>query len=93
LPFFLKFIGPFLLVVAAAAVDYLHSLCINSAALQPDFRKTPFQNQPHIKQVMLIITRMKMDYPEWSILILTPDTLRQNWTATVILLGYVNDQI
>ncbi len=48
-------------------MDYLHSLRINSAALQPDFKKTPFQNQPGIKKVLLITKRMKVEYSQLNI--------------------------
>jgi hypothetical protein len=42
-------------------------VCINSSRLEREFRKTQFQNQPHIKQVRLITKRMKMDYSHLSI--------------------------
>lgn len=41
-------------------------MCINSSRLVREFRKTPFQNQTHIKQVQLITIRMKMDNPQRS---------------------------
>jgi hypothetical protein len=42
-------------------------VCINSSRLEREFRKTPFHNQPHIKQAMLIITRMKVEYSQLNI--------------------------
>ena len=42
-------------------------VCINSSRLEREFRKTPFNNQPRIKKVLLITTRMKVEYTQWSI--------------------------
>ncbi len=42
-------------------------VCINSFRLEREFRKTPFHNQPRIKKVLLITTRMKVEYSQLNI--------------------------